>query len=629
MIKLISGIGFCTIVLFMGALANARVSLKSDLAIWPEFDHIEITIDRDGRYTYTQEYQFEVLNDRGRESESVQTIPYDARASSLKLIAARITTGHETLDVDEKNIETRETGQTPKAFDSQKQLVISYPNVHIGSHIYVKYKLDFKEVPFTGQWGWSMHYSDVVLQDMQVHIHSKIALKAFKQDIDSVLAIEESNGGKEIYIHNLKPLVQAVSQEDFPYIDPTRALAVVVSSETDWKKFAATAVADYENLLKAPLPRGLAKIRAEIGDLKAQATADETLTAINKVSALMAERYRYFGDWRRRNGGQIPRTLEEIDETSYGDCKDLALAATAIYRSLGLKADVAWIFRGESPSIPALYHFPVEGAFNHAIVRVSLEGKTYWVDATNPVAFAQGIPQDIADRPAFVVDGSGAFLDRTPVLLATDNSYSSNFSYLLSKDKSVEVSGVLNFKGRTATNLIIRNFYDSAETVNYDLIRSITGADRVLSFEVGDYDRKSRFVRDLEIKVTYKLADIGLRTTAGYGLTLGRSDVIDRLLVDPAERESDVYLTPPSITSQKILIRGVQKVGAVSMDCDLQNKWVHLQRRVRGSRTGVEVQDQYEVKNDRLLKSDLITPEFAKFQSRVRDCFFNSALILK
>ena len=629
------GIAFYLSCALVGTQAQARIAQKTDLSIWPEFDHVSINIFKDGTYDFVQEYQFQVLNDGGREEESVQTLPFDAQSSELKLISAKVITTENGVSKSEevatRNIELRELGDTPQVFDSQKQLVISFPNVHIGSHIFVKYKVHFKEAPIAGKWSWATRYDNIDIEDVSVHIRSELPLHFWKKDPEQTFEFKESHDGSSMVLdlHNLKPLQQMISQEENSYFAPEHAIVAAVSTDTEWKTFAESISADYLKLENEKLPPGLEKIRKDVGNLpKSVLTNEQVLEKLNKVHAAIAERYRYFGDWRRRNGGQIPRHLQEIDDTSYGDCKDLALAAVAIFRSLGLDANVAWIWRGDEPVADDLYHFPIESSFNHAIARVEYAGKVYWVDATNPVTFSHGIPLDISDRPAYVMRHE-PFLDHTPPLKPDENFFRSDFRYKLLKDKSVDVQGQIEFRGRAATNLIVRNFYDSPETVDYELIRSITGADRVLSFKVEDFDRKSRFVRDLSIGVKYQLADIGLKTSAGYGLNLGRHDVIDRLLVDPKERESDLYLSPPSLTEQKVFISGVQKIGKLSLACDINSQWTHLTRKINESRSGVVVDDIYEIHKDHILREEMTTSEFAKFQAKVRDCFYNSSLILK
>ncbi len=82
-----------------------------------------------------------------------------------------------------------------------------------------------------------------------------------------------------------------------------------------------------------------------------------------------------FGD-----GGLLPRDLETIWQRRFGDCKDAARLFAAGARQLGLDASAALVSTTHGLS---LRDFPPSThVFNHLIVRVRIDGKTYWLDPT-------------------------------------------------------------------------------------------------------------------------------------------------------------------------------------------------------------------------------------------------------
>ena len=116
------------------------------------------------------------------------------------------------------------------------------------------------------------------------------------------------------------------------------------------------------------------------------------------------ERYRYLGDWRSSERGQIPFALDEIERRGYGDCKDLSVLLTAMLRAAGIAAEPALVTRGTvAPSVL----LPGLSAPNHAIVRAQVQGETWWLDPTNPVFVPGFTMPDIQQRWAFVMDGQG------------------------------------------------------------------------------------------------------------------------------------------------------------------------------------------------------------------------------
>jgi hypothetical protein len=82
-----------------------------------------------------------------------------------------------------------------------------------------------------------------------------------------------------------------------------------------------------------------------------------------------------FGD-----GGLIPRGLEAIWNSRFGDCKDAAKLYVAGARRMGLDACAALISTTHGPTLEDL--LPSPNVFNHCIVRLHLNGVPYWLDPT-------------------------------------------------------------------------------------------------------------------------------------------------------------------------------------------------------------------------------------------------------
>lgn len=605
--------------------AEARLATAEDLPSVVELDQSKINVDRGGHARITRLLRIRINNDQGRENESVQTIPFNARATTLKILEARTINGTKKKRVQKKNIEFKEVGDTMNAFDSQKQATIAFPDVRVGSVVELRFQLDFKEVPIEGFWSWSMFFNQDYIERVEYSIHSALPLYVWKNDTKGLFDIKQTNQGRthSIEIRSLGAVATAVTQEEDAFLSPARSPAITVSTLPNWESYAKDLIPVHEKLLAVPLPAALGKIRDEAAREKT------VLDKLQKVTALLSQEFRYFGDWRRRNGGYIPRTLAEIDETRYGDCKDLSLAATAIYRALGLKANMAWVWRGELPLYKESYTLPVDSFFNHAVTRVEAEGKVYWIDATNPVSYARSALADIAGRPAFVLESQQGYLDSIPEIGADSALFESDLQYDLQGDQSLKVAGSLKLSGRSAVPMTIKSFYGTVEKVNYDLIRALAMYGKVLDSVVGDFDRRSRIVSDLEIPVKFTLNDIGLRTSAGLGFPLMREDVISRVIIDTRDRVSDIYLETPNLFRQHIRIANVRRVGRTSLDCELKSAWMNLSRRVTDTPKGVEIQDRIDVLKPIVPNDVLGTPDFAKFQAATRDCFNRAAVILE
>lgn len=122
------------------------------------------------------------------------------------------------------------------------------------------------------------------------------------------------------------------------------------------------------------LPVGLDKTIAAIG-LRDFPPARQVAEALRLVQGSLRYQAINLGV-----GGFVPRSVEHIWASRAGDCKDASRLLAAILDALGIDAvpalvstDRGWTL-GEKP--------PWATAFNHCIVRVRLDGETYWLDPT-------------------------------------------------------------------------------------------------------------------------------------------------------------------------------------------------------------------------------------------------------
>ncbi|HKE96863.1 MAG TPA: DUF2569 domain-containing protein, partial [Povalibacter sp.] len=100
----------------------------------------------------------------------------------------------------------------------------------------------------------------------------------------------------------------------------------------------------------------------------------------------IVEALRFVQDQIRYTGIEIgpgayrPTPPDRVFQRRYGDCKDKVLLLTTLLHALGVDARPALVNTSLREHVAGLLPHP--GAFDHAIVRVRLEGKTYWFDAT-------------------------------------------------------------------------------------------------------------------------------------------------------------------------------------------------------------------------------------------------------
>ncbi|PYS46770.1 MAG: hypothetical protein DMG13_29305 [Acidobacteria bacterium] len=125
-------------------------------------------------------------------------------------------------------------------------------------------------------------------------------------------------------------------------------------------------------------------------DTSFSADLSARIDAISKSSANTEQRLlaalRFVQDEVRYLGIELgeyshqPTQPAKVLARRFGDCKDKALLLTVILRGLGIDAAPALVNTDSGQTLDARQPSPY--AFNHAIVNVRLDGKTYWLDAT-------------------------------------------------------------------------------------------------------------------------------------------------------------------------------------------------------------------------------------------------------
>ena len=171
--------------------------------------------------------------------------------------------------------------------------------------------------------------------------------------------------------------VQALYGE--PYIpDSYMAWRYLQFSEyRDWQQVARWA----EGLFPArpPLPP---EAQALVQRLRALPSAeDRVLEALRWVQ----REIRYFSVSMGESSHR-PHDPQWVVQRRYGDCKDKTYLLVSLLRELGIEADPMLVSL-QSRRLPARL-LPSPDAFDHAIVRVRLNGRSHYLDGTRPVQAA-------------------------------------------------------------------------------------------------------------------------------------------------------------------------------------------------------------------------------------------------
>lgn len=147
---------------------------------------------------------------------------------------------------------------------------------------------------------------------------------------------------------------------------------VMLSEYADWADVAAWA----STLFKLP-PEPSLKVAAHIKKILLQPGDDEAhaLAALNFVQRDI----RYFSILLNESS-HLPAAPERTLDRRWGDCKDKSLLLTALLRGMGMDAAPVLVSAREGKLLQS--QLPDVRVFDHAIVRLKLKDRLYWLDPT-------------------------------------------------------------------------------------------------------------------------------------------------------------------------------------------------------------------------------------------------------
>lgn len=176
-----------------------------------------------------------------------------------------------------------------------------------------------------------------------------------------------------------------------------------MSQYKDWSEVAHWAVALF------PDKAGSAEVQALARKFSAGTNEERASQALHWVQ----DEIRYFSVSMGENSHR-PQLPEAVLKRRFGDCKDKSLLLVSLLRAMGLEAQPV-LLHASAPTLPAQL-LPSPGSFNHAIVRVVLDGKAYFIDPTlqNERGQISALPVPVPSAAALIVSSASTGLVTLP-----------------------------------------------------------------------------------------------------------------------------------------------------------------------------------------------------------------------
>lgn len=607
--------------------AEARWASKEDASFIRHLNKMDIQVSKDGTFSYVHEFEDEILKDSARRSAGSFRTGYNSNTSTFTVIEAFTINDGKKIPVEPKYIQDKPLASTGKGFDEIHQVLIAFPKVDIGSRIRLKYRIDTNQIPF------SSFYSDTFVfgssrydKTSSIHIDSEMPLIVREHDPGNFVSLSKwkRKGRYHYKIELRKPIYKRIIDEELVSVDGNFYPWVDVASTEKWEKMVAPVVKTYEDIVSSSIPSVFSEV------LQQARKMPKGTKQINFVTSQISEKIHYLGDWRPINGGHIPRPLATIADTGFGDCKDMSALVAALLRQLGYEANVAFIYRDWNPILSPT-NLPRVSAFNHAVVWAKDNKETYWLDPTNMASFAEGVYEDIIDRPALIIDPKNTRLVHTPKGTPKDSEIKADTLVSIDpKKQRYQVSGSLSYSGRAAIPYTGATLNSSKQSIDYRIISTLGQPGRMESWQVGDYDLSSRIVKDLNIRFIYVETDAEFRTSAGPAFPLTSNWFVKTLLAKTQDRVSNLFLGQPITYSRQIRIKNVDIVGDEdTLSCEISSPWADMSRELKVEKNAILVVDKVTIKQKEIPNASLRSKSFAAVQRKIRQCFDGSAIIYR
>ena len=335
----------------------------------------------------TQEYAIRIPFDSFSEISNIKGSTYITKTNKrIDLSSYSIA----TIDAENENIY--------KSDNKYKYFVM--PKVEDNSLIEFSYKTKLKQPRFLSSFRFQNPIKTQTAK-LQIRCNSstEIGYKLFGNYQEKIAFSKTKEGNFDIYTWEANDIPEFEGEEDMPsslYFMP-HIIFYIKSYEIEGKK---------EELLGTPekLYQWYYSITKDINKTDQTALKNKTLELVKDKNSDL-EKAKAIYQWVQQNvhyvafedgmGGFIPREASDIFQKLYGDCKDMANLLNEMFRYAQLNSNLTWIGTRHKPYTYA--DVPTPQVDNHMITNVVIDGKSYFMDATDkfcpfpfPSTFIQG-----------------------------------------------------------------------------------------------------------------------------------------------------------------------------------------------------------------------------------------------
>jgi transglutaminase-like putative cysteine protease len=320
----------------------------------------------------------EITSVTGAQKEANLSISYDPSFQKLtihKVVIHRNGQVLERLDPGKFKLIQQETDLNRQIYNGTVSAVLFLDDVRVGDQIEYAYTLSGHNPV------WQNQYANQFLAGFSVPVrHVKYRLlwpegrelyfRSFGTDAKP--AVTEL-GSLRQYLWDFQNVPAVVVEDRVPSWFPAFPW-IQVSSFKNWSE-----VAEWATKLYADTKADTSALKDCIAKLQRPGTTAEA-TILSALEFVQNE-IRYLGIEFGPNSYHPTDPLTVL-QRRFGDCNDKAFLLCTLLNGLGFQATPVLVATGIRHTLPDLLPAPTD--FDHVIVRITANGRTYWVDPTDP-----------------------------------------------------------------------------------------------------------------------------------------------------------------------------------------------------------------------------------------------------
>jgi hypothetical protein len=606
--------------------ANARFATFEEAPSKVLFSNKDILIERTGKYKTIHEKSIKILNETGRKNHAITTINYTKNISHIHIIEAYTDNNGEISKIDPTSIITKTLGDAPKDLDQKYQIQIFFPKVVVGSTLYLKYEEYVHTPPLNKEYFDSFFYGyNEYIEKSHVKITCRIPEVRIKsRDPSNALQIKEVRKGDSTYIDVTltKPLYFQLINEPFSEINYNNLSFFYLTTFKTSTDLVSHLYPKYDEVISEELP----PIFNEIYE-SSKSVAKE-YDQLNFISSAIADKITYIDGWYTVKGKYFPRSLKEISDTGYADCKEYASVLSAILRKLGYQANPTFIYKGIGVRAP-LELLPSITTYNHAVVNVKTpKGIPLWVDPTKFTSFSRAAYPDITARTSLIITSTMNIPSTVTYPDPSEFRVIKNFEITF-KDNIANVKGDIQYKRLAAEFLTGLELKTSKLDVKEFVKKEISG-EMLTNFKYLNIPPlNSRMVKDIKIEYEFsKIADI-INTNMGkaYLISSFNENWMKYLTTASNENKGIIYPGTPYIITQRIVLKNFNAENTRNLNYKFVNSWFAVSRKVTKEGNDLIIDEEIEYRKVCAFEDDISKEKMEKYNSQIKQNIQNTLII--